>query len=232
MDEIKKFSAVKVLEITDGELAEINKQTLRPLKAEEVFVFRVAACDDQVDREFERFTLRALEGLAKLYVGRTILCDHSWSAGKQLARIYGAQVEQEDGVNRLVLRAYMLRNEASRPLIEAIEGGIMREVSVGCAVGKALCSICGKDRRKTYCGHEPGKRYGDTLCHIDLDEAKDAYECSFVAVPAQPKAGVIKRYGGEGEPQDGSGGTPEEEGLLLAKAKQKQEEKRFGGMEV
>lgn len=231
MDEIKKFSAVKALDLTDGDLALINRQTLRALTAEDVFAFRIAACDDQVDREYERFTPGALDGLAKLYVGRTVISDHKWSAARQVARIYDAQVEKDGEVNRLVLRAYMLRSEDTESVIAAIEGGIMREVSVGCAMGKAICSICGRDRAKVSCGHIPGREYGGKLCHIDLDEAKDAYECSFVAVPAQPRAGVIKQYGGEGTPAEGSGGEPEEDALLLAKAKQEQEEKRFGGIE-
>ena len=32
------------------------------------------------------------------------------------------------------------------------------------------------------------------LCHTLLSGAKDAYEWSFVAIPAQPKAGVTKAY--------------------------------------
>ncbi|WP_195325184.1 hypothetical protein [Flavonifractor plautii] len=103
-------------------------------------------------------------------------------------------------MRRLVLRAYMLRNDQTAPLIAAIEGGILREVSVGCQVAKAICSICGTDRRETYCGHCPGQEYEGKRCHIDLDAPTDAYELSFVAVPAQKGAGVIKHYGGKGEP--------------------------------
>ncbi|MBQ1805448.1 MAG: hypothetical protein II010_06050, partial [Oscillospiraceae bacterium] len=43
--------------------------------------------------------------------------------------------------------------------------------------------------------HERGQRYGDTLCYAELMEAADAYEWSFVAVPAQRQAGVIKHFG-------------------------------------
>ena len=42
------------------------------MTAEEVFTFRLAACDNQVDRDFERFTDAALEGLAPLFVGRPV----------------------------------------------------------------------------------------------------------------------------------------------------------------
>ncbi|MEW3478835.1 ParB N-terminal domain-containing protein, partial [[Clostridium] symbiosum] len=67
---------------------------------------------------------------------------------------------------------------------------------------RLICSICGTDRRETYCGHCPGQEYEGKRCHIDLDDPTDAYELSFVAVPAQKGAGVIKHYGGKGEPDD------------------------------
>ena len=127
--------------------------------------------------------------------GKTVIMDHRWSASGQTARIYAGAVEESEGVRRLVLRAYMLRNDQTAPLIAAIEGGILREVSVGCQVAKAICSICGTDRRETYCGHCPGQEYEGKRCHIDLDDPTDAYELSFVAVPAQKGAGVIKHYG-------------------------------------
>lgn len=235
MDELKKFGqVVKGLTADEGELALINAQALRPLSADEVFVFRVAACDDQVDRDYERFTENALKGLAKLMVGRTMLFDHVWSADKQAARIYAAGVEQAGEVKRLVLRVYMLRSEQTAPVIAAIEGGILREVSIGCAVAKATCSVCGANRFETYCGHLPGREYEGQTCHVDLDDAMDAYECSFVAVPAQPGAGVIKRYGGAGEPPEGSDiqTLGDDEALIMAKARQELEEKRFGGINV
>ena len=39
--------------------------------------------------------------------------------------------------------------------------------------------------------------YGGKVCCAELVNAQDAYEWSFVAVPAQPRAGVLKRCGGE-----------------------------------
>ena len=202
MEEILKEARLVKAELDEGELALINAQTLRPLAAGEVFTFRMAACDNQVDRDHERFTEATLEELAERFVGRTVLLDHQWSAGRQTARVYAGAVEPgpAEGVQRLVLRAYMLRNDQTAPLIAAIEGGILREVSVGCQMAKAICSICGTNRRETYCGHCPGQEYEGKQCHIDLDDPTDAYELSFVAVPAQREAGVIKHYGGKGEP--------------------------------
>lgn len=70
MSEILKSASLEKQAVNDSELALINRQTLRALTADEVFVFRLAACDNQVDRDFERFTDGALDGLVPLFVGR------------------------------------------------------------------------------------------------------------------------------------------------------------------
>ena len=45
----------------------------------------------------------------------------------------------------------------------------------------------------------PGRLYDGKLCCTVLDEIQDAYEWSFVAVPAQIAAGVTKHFTGERE---------------------------------
>lgn len=197
MGTFKKRGAVEKRAANSPDMALINAQAMVELTAEDVFTFRVAACDDQVDRDFERFTKDTLDVLADLYVGRPVIMDHTWSAAGQTARIYDANVEESGEVSRLILSAYMLRNDQTAPAIAAIEGGILREVSVGCAVQHAVCSICGTDKSVGWCEHRPGKNYDGQTCVVDLDGAQDAYELSFVAVPCQPGAGVIKAYGGE-----------------------------------
>lgn len=56
--------------------------------------------------------------------------------------------------------------------------------------------------RKSPCTHIKGAKYGDKTCSVILDEPFDAYEWSFVAVPAQKNAGVTKQFGGEGQRYD------------------------------
>lgn len=204
---IQKYSCVKGLELTAGDLELINRQSLRPLTAEDVFTFKVRACDDQVDREFENFSLSALGQLAELFVGKTFIFDHLWSASNQTARVYAADVENEGGVNSLIVRAYMLRNEDTAPIIRSIEGGILREVSVCVGVKSAVCSICGINKRKARCEHRPGQEYDGKLCTVELGDICDAYELSFVAVPAQREAGVVKTYGGEDEQPEAAKST-------------------------
>ena len=189
----------------EEDLAEINRLTKRPLTAEEVYTFRVRLCDNEVDRDGERFSAETLAELAPLFVGKSGIFDHNWSAQEQTARIYHAEVECEtgrttaagDGYCCLTARAYMLRNEKNQALIEEIEGGIKKEVSVGCSVRRAVCSVCGAE--KGTCSHVPGQRYDGKLCFTELQGAEDAYEWSFVAVPAQRGAGVLKTFSGGGE---------------------------------
>lgn len=222
---VQKTGRIEGGRVDGEELALINAQTLRPLAADEVFAFRVCACDNQVDRDFERFTESSLTQLAELYVGRTMLVDHLWSATAQTARVYAASVEAgSGGVQRLILRAYLLRTPQSAPTIAAIEAGILREVSVACAVKRRVCSICGAAEPEAYCEHVPGRIYGGQVCHMDLEDVDDAYEVSFVAVPAQREAGVVK------DGAQAAGRAAEKERFLRAVRRLELEEKRYGGM--
>lgn len=234
MNEILKAAAAKSAELTDGELSIINCQTLRPLSAEEVFTFKLAACNTQIDRDNERFTREALEQMAEKFVGRTVLRDHRWSAASQTARVYAAQVEEDGEDATLVLRCYMPRTEDTRDTVTAIESGILRECSVGLAVGRVECSICGADQTDAVCRHRAGREYEGRKCHFVLSDVQDVYEISLCAVPAQPEAGVVKskRYGGQEKQVSNPAEAGENEVLLLARAIQEQEEKRYGGIKV
>ena len=196
--DICKEAEVKVDgQLAQGDLELINTMTRRALKGSEVYTFAVRLCDNEIDRDLERFDEDTLEQLGKLFVGVSGVFDHQWSARGQAARIYRTEVVREasvttDGRPYCYLKgwAYMMRTEENEALIAEIDGGIKREVSVGCAVEQVLCSVCGKELAA--CGHEKGEDYNGHECHGVLTHATDAYEWSFVAVPAQRRAGVVK----------------------------------------
>ena len=179
---------------TAVQLEAINAQAKAQLNAEQVYVFSLRLCDDQVDRDFERFDTAALGALAKLFIGKTGVVDHQWSADKQIARIFETQVVREEGVCYIKAWAYIRRGGSNDEIIADIEAGIKKEVSVGCAMGMAVCSVCGSEYGT--CGHMKGETYDGQVCCAILREPMDAYEFSFVAVPAQKDAGVLKALGG------------------------------------
>ena len=192
--------------VTEAELEAIARYSRRKLTAEEVYTFPLVLCDNDLDRDHECFTDAALEKLAVLFRGKTGIFDHDPRGEKQTARIYRCAVEEEPGrlnhrgepYKALRAWAYMVRTATNADLILEIDGGIKKEVSVGCSIGKKVCSICGADRQEATCGHQPGKKYGGRLCYTLLEDPTDAYEWSFVAVPAQPMAGVVKGWAPKG----------------------------------
>ena len=202
METKKDLRSIKSSMVTAEELSRINEFAKCELGASEVYTFAVKLCDNEIDRDCERFTRETLNQLAELFVGKCGIFDHEWSAKEQTARIYRTELVETkertkagDSYCYLKGYAYMLRTEKNEELIAEIEGGIKKEVSVGCSVKESVCSVCGKEIG--ICGHEKGKVYDGKLCYAELKDASDAYEWSFVAVPAQPKAGVMKRYGQE-----------------------------------
>ena len=233
MEQILKQARLLKAALDEGELDLINRQALRPLAAGEVFAFRLAACNNQVDRDCERFTDETLEGFAALFVGRPVLRDHNWETKNQTARVYAAGVEPMDGASggkQLVLRCYMVRTAATADIITAIEAGILRECSVGVAVKEAVCSVCGVNQRTGWCEHRGGVEYDGATCFFELRGAEDAYEVSLVAVPAQPEAGIVKskRYGGPEGPENGNpGGAPDKDTAWQDEALLELEKNRF-----
>lgn len=185
------------------DLEKINSFARKELTEDEVFTFTVILCDNEVDRDFECFTTESLETLSRLFVGKTGITDHNWSSDGQIARIYDAELVVDElkatsyGEKYAYVKAYAyaMKTGGNEEFIAQIQGGIKKEVSVGCAVSEKLCSICHQPIGSDGCGHIPGVEYGGVMCFAMLTEPTDAYEWSFVAVPAQKGAGVTKTFG-------------------------------------
>ena len=183
---------------TDEDMLLINEYSLRPLEKSEVFSFSVKLCDNDIDRDFERFNEESLKALEKLFVGKTGILNHSMKSEDQSCRTYKTQFivdnnkKTVDGLPYMYLKAwcYMVKSEKNASLIKDIESGIKKEVSISCASASRICSVCDKN----HCGHIQGKVYDGEICYKTLADITDAYEWSFVAVPAQRQAGVTKSF--------------------------------------
>lgn len=188
--------------ITQDELKLINSYTRREYTENELYTFSVVLCDNDIDRDGEAFSLNALTQLSKLFVGKTGIADHNPAANNQTARIYNCQVQEVPNRTtafggkyyQLLAKAYIPVLKSTEDIIQLIESGIRKEVSVGCSADSMVCSICGENIRQNPCSHYKGNSYNDSICYHILDNVSDAYEWSFVAVPSQKNAGVIKSY--------------------------------------
>jgi predicted DNA binding CopG/RHH family protein len=198
------LKAVGEAQQTDLDL--INQHTRTPLTADQVYTFKLTLCDNEIDRQNDQFTPNALNELAALFVGKTVIFDHSWSAKNQTARIYSTTVESVQGkqtsngqpYQRLIAMAYMLSLESNADIIASLDGGILKEGSVAFRNDSDICSICGNEYYSCDCPHWKGRTYNENgvekTCYVTLDRITDAYEFSLVAVPAQPAAGVTKGF--------------------------------------
>ncbi len=109
--------------VSGEDMALINALAKSALSPEQVYTFALRLCDNEIDRDFERFDRPALEELGRLFVGKSGIFDHNWSAEGQTARLYKTELCREEGLTeagdgRCFLKgyAYMLRSEKTAAL--------------------------------------------------------------------------------------------------------------------
>lgn len=174
----------------------VNRFSRRALSEEEVYIFSVVLCDNEIDHDYECFSDSALETLKKLFIGRAGVFDYVSSTTNLTARIFDTELVTDNSrttkygasYKYLKVSAYMVRTAENKSFIAEIDGGIKKEVSISCSTAKRICSICGCNKNKGNCSHEKWKSYGGKQCYTILDDITDAYEWSFVSVPIQANA--------------------------------------------
>ena len=152
---------------TPADFELIRKYISDDIKPEDLFVYPVKLCDNEVDRDGEFFSEEALNKLSDLFIGKPGIYDHDWNKAIQThSRVYKTEVISEGDYKYLLAHAYTFDDT----VIKGVKNGSLKEVSVG---------------------FEPGTKT-EVDGAVRVDDVLDAYEFSFVSVPAQPKAGVLK----------------------------------------
>lgn len=168
----------------DGEtLAAVNRYALRSLKAEDVAVFTLDLCNDQVDRHFSRFPVEELEQINRMVLGRPLMERHDVRGSLPRGTFFRSVLHEDEGVVSVRPDVYVLRTAENADFIRNIEGGVYREISIGFSFGMPECSVCGRDIRQ--CDHVPGRHYSEGLCHFVMHEVQDVVEGSVVASGSQ-----------------------------------------------
>ena len=99
----------------------VNRYTRRAYGPEEVYVFSLVLCDNEIDRDFERFSVESLEKLRELFLGKTCIFDHERKSANQTARIFHTELERAngevtqagEGLVRLTAKAYLPRTQGT-----------------------------------------------------------------------------------------------------------------------
>ena len=86
--------------VSAEDLALINRLSKANLTAEQVYTFALRLCDNEVDRDWERFDEHGLEALSQLFTGKSGIFDHNWSAEGRTARLFEPDFRRGDGLTR------------------------------------------------------------------------------------------------------------------------------------
>jgi hypothetical protein len=138
-------------ECTPEMLEKINRFTLTPLKAEDVYVRKLLLAHNCIDRDNERFPETMLDQFATTIVGKSLLVAHNRKetgsglffdafteeiTPEQFKSLTGESLRMPDGMERckcLWAWFYTLKTPGSEEWLKWIDGGIIRHCSIGFA---------------------------------------------------------------------------------------------------
>ncbi len=203
----KEFAVhAEATEVAPADLELINQRyALRPLTAEEVYVRRIALCNDQVDRTFERFPVTYLKRFSETLPGKPLLAHHD----KQqfpLGRFFRAEVKTSDELGLppsadgrpsswLVCWVYLVKTPGNEEVRRQIDAGVYSHVSIGYRWADLTCDLCGRSYFRSECPHVIGQQYESHTCtatYSGVEERVEAFEGSLVYLGAQYGAVITK----------------------------------------
>ncbi len=190
----------EVVSASAADLEVINRAfALTPLAAEQVYVRKIALCNDRYDRTGERFPLAYLERFRDTLVGKALLVSHD-RKGLPLGRFFKAEVAQDpvDGTQWLITHVYLVKTPGNEELRAQIDGGILAHVSVGFRWADLLCDLCGRSYFRGDCPHLIGQLYDGHECTATYGgdpRRVEAVEASLVFLGAQYGSVIVKRSG-------------------------------------
>lgn len=172
----------------------VNRYALRPLQPEDIAVFTLDLCNNQVDRHFSRFPEEELERVNALTPGRPLMERHDMTGSLPRGTFFRSRLHREGEHVSVRPEVYVLRSAGNRDFILNIEGGVYRETSIGFSFRRPECSVCGKDLRT--CAHVPGRSYGGKPCHFVMRGVVEVLEGSVVPAGSQGTRFVAQQRAG------------------------------------
>ena len=150
----------------DADLEKINRHTLEPVAASEIFTFSGHCSNDRLDSHFTRMDpMTTLRNYAEdLQNGVSLQEGHNVYVNPY-GRSYDGELTtlgDENGVSNAVrgswyiMRNIMVNGNKTNDSIRQIKGGVIRDLSVGFTEGSYRCGSCGKDLFNSDCPHIPG----------------------------------------------------------------------------
>lgn len=153
-------------------------------------IITVRLADNEIDRDYERFSIAALQDMAKKFVGKKGIIGEDELGKTQWGRILSCEVRTDNtkitkaGEVYTSLEARVLVNNTSENL--SLLNRMMSKVqkgSVSCSVAHSICSVCGADGSKYSCIHTKGKMFNDKPAYRILWGVTEVYEWAIERPP-------------------------------------------------
>lgn len=150
----------------DADLQKINRHTLEPVTAADIFTFSGNCSNDRLDSHFTRMDpFTTLRNYAEDLAGGVSLLEGHDVYSNPYGRSYDGESMQgadESGLLNAVRGSwYIVRDvtangNKTNDTIRQIKAGVIRDMSVGFRDGSYRCGSCGKDLYNSDCPHIPG----------------------------------------------------------------------------
>lgn len=129
-----------------------------PLTTKDVHIRTLRLISDEVNDHGGRFPRDEHEHLCELLIDTPVLIGHDRS-GLPVARNFAARCVTNGDRQWVEVSFYWLRGPFGDRLAADIDGGVVKEGSIGFEFRRPECSICGADIRR--CEHIPHNEYAD-----------------------------------------------------------------------
>lgn len=171
---------IKTIELTKERKELIESYYGKPVDPDEVLLFSFNAADNDIDLNNEKFSLKALNSISKLLIGKSGFLSQSncgYSLNK-LLRVIESEIRIDASVTSICGDpyvyvygvAYIIKNEYSSDLYDGILDGEFTEISIG-------TSCTGKYKQGEY---------------TVIDDVIDIYELSLVYPPSSETHRLIR----------------------------------------
>ncbi|MEW5876154.1 MAG: hypothetical protein AB1752_13360 [Candidatus Zixiibacteriota bacterium] len=168
----------------------INPPT--PLTGAQIHVRSIRLVSDAVNDHGGRFPAEEHDRLCALLIDSPVLIGHDHSR-LPVARNFAARVQTIGDTQWVLVWFYWMRGETGDRLAADIDGGVIKEGSIGFEFRRPQCSICSQDIRR--CEHIPGMPYRDaegteSVAHYEYREITRVLETSLVYRGATPNTRI------------------------------------------
>jgi len=178
----------------DPLVALINERINPPtsLTATQIHVRSIRLVSDAVNDHGGRFPVEEHDRLCALLIDSPVLIGHDHSR-LPVARNFAARAQTIGDTRWILVWFYWMRGETGDRLAADIDGGVIKEGSIGFEFQRPQCSICSQDIRR--CEHIPGMPYRDakgteSIAHYEYRGVTRVLETSLVYRGATPNTRI------------------------------------------